>query len=249
VGVDHDIHRTGTRGGLLGSVVIHGLIVLLLLLIATQRDSDPPKPTPTVDIVTIDPPPPIVINPGPTGGAKSLGAAARIVDPAMGKSGKRGHTAAPIEARKSDNPYDELTRTVDHGPDVGTGGSDHGDGPGRGLYGNGYDGLPGNGIGGGMGGMGVPSLKRPPSPREDYSQSSEKFPEKYAGSTVAVALELDAEGHVTSATLQRGVGDAHVDDRIVDMIRKFQFWPALDDTGKPIAATYKWLWVLQPPHD
>ncbi|HEV7557486.1 MAG TPA: hypothetical protein VGO00_18610, partial [Kofleriaceae bacterium] len=69
---DHDIHRTDSRAGLLGSLLIHGLLVLLLLVFAAQHVADSPQAPPTVDIVTIDPPPPIVISQGPYGGTKAV---------------------------------------------------------------------------------------------------------------------------------------------------------------------------------
>lgn len=246
---DPDIQRSDSRAGLFGSLLVHGILVALLLLVfGMQHVADPPRSPPTVDIVTIDPPPPVVISQGPYGGTKAAGMVFPIIDPAAGRSGKKGKATGPVipNPPPAADPRDELVVSYDRGTELANGAGDHGTGPGRALYGNGYDGPPGNGVGGGAGGLGVPSLARPPSPREDYSQSSEKFPKQFAGNTVLVELQIDANGIVTHTTLVRGMGSSFVEGRVMDDIRDFKFWPALDDTGHPIPSHYRWLWVLQP---
>ena len=245
---DPDIQRTDSRAGLLGSLLIHGVLVALLLVVAARHVADPPQPTPPIDIVTVDPPPPVVISPGPYGGTKAAGMVYPLIDPAAGRSGKKGKATGPVVVNPpaAVDPHDELVVSYDRGTDLSNGAGDHGNGPGRALYGNGYDGPPGNGVGGGAGGLGVPSLARPPSPREDYSQSSEKFPKAFAGNTILVELQIDTIGHVTQTTLVRGVGSTFVEDRVLNAIHDYLFWPALDDSGHPIPSHYRWMWVLQP---
>jgi len=234
--------RPESRSGLWISVGIHGVIAAAAVGLLGHATPNPAAPV--IELVELAPAE--VADPGPRTATSHPPAATGSPSTSRGRSGRRGHTPSREQLPNVD-PYASLTASVDHGATIGSGTGDHGLGTGQGLYGNGSDAMPGGGVGEAARGLGVPSLRREPSPREDYSLAAMAFDPDLAGHTVVVRLALDIDGHVIQASVAKSSGDTAVDARIVDSIRRYEFYPALDDTGKPVASTYRWLWVLQPP--
>lgn len=234
--------RSESSSGLLVSTLVHGAVALAAVLLIGHDIAAPPAPK--VELVDISPamqPATVSATASPPGKLKGTPAASQ------GHAGRRGHTVSPIDIPNVD-PYATLTASVDHGPAIGPGTGSHGLGAGKGIFGHGLDGMPGGNVGDDAQYMGVPSLQRDPSPRDDYSTASGFLvSERLAGKTVVVDLELDREGNVTSETIAKGSGDDDVDRKIAAAIGRFKFFPALDAEGKPVASKYRWLWLMQPP--
>lgn len=137
------------------------------------------------------------------------------------------------------------TMTIDPGGDApGEGGGGHGAG-GRG------DGR-GAGIGFGDGG-GISALPPPAPPPAAPPVSKARPPrlifptrqhEVEDGATFVMRVTIDREGFVAGARLVHGFGGRR-DEQASDLIWRFRYAPALDDLGRPIAATIDQPFLVQ----
>jgi hypothetical protein len=237
------------------SLGVHGALVWLALSIPASAVVEEP---PSANISVVD----IAVSAPPTREQRPLLAAvsrpgtprtpvrARGNDP----SGLRGHgrPAVPlVTAPPIDDPFAELSIKydgVDRGAPRPGGPADDGTGPGTGARGTGrglgLDAPLGLGDGGSLRvPPPPPSQARPPRPKHDYSRWSFRSPQEYGGRTLLVELKIDASGEVSSVDLLEGV-ERRIDSRAIDTAYRFEFHPALDDAGRPIASRYRWQFVL-----
>lgn len=83
------------------------------------------------------------------------------------------------------------------------------------------------------------SLARAPRPKHDYHQLRMHSVSQFAGLTIKLLLMIDARGVVREVRVLQGV-ERHLDERTVALVHKFEFEPALDDVGTPIAGSQRW---------
>lgn len=145
--------------------------------------------------------------------------------------------------RAPPDPYADLVMHYDAPPaaDPGNRDGEHGIGLGSGLL--------GDGVGGSAFGVGnVPpppaSRARPPRAREDYSKWDFHAARMFAGATVRLELTVDPRGKVTAVRILKGVDD-QIDQRAIEVAGRFEFFPALDDDGRPTWGRHGWLFVIQ----
>src|SRR5205823_6559045 len=128
------------------------------------------------------------------------------------------------------------------GNELGTTGA----GIGAGLLGEGA----GSGDGAGQFGLGnlavppAPSLARPPRPKSDYRNGDFRAGRQFAGAVVRLELSIDPRGSVRNVRLLQGVDDA-IDQHAIELAKRFEFHPALDDAGQPTWGRHRWEFVLQ----
>ena len=242
------------------SLGIHGALVWLAISIPASAVMDEPRSA-HVSMIDVDigvsPPP-------PREGRQRLASVSRSGAPGTparahaneraGLRGRRGHSAAPlVSAPPTNDPFAELSIKYDGvdrealRPGAGTG--DDGTGRGAGARGDGR----GLGIdaplGLGTGGLlrvppPPPSQARPPRAKYDYRRWAFRAPQEYGGEKLLLELEIDASGRVTVVRVLESV-DRQVDARAVEVVRRFEFHPALDDAGRPIAGAHRWEFVIE----
>jgi outer membrane biosynthesis protein TonB len=83
------------------------------------------------------------------------------------------------------------------------------------------------------------SLARPPREKFNYHQLRLPSVRRFAGMHIKLVLTIDAHGRVSDVELIQGA-DAALDLRVCKLARHFEFEPALDDDGAPVAGTSKW---------
>lgn len=234
------------------SVGIHGGALLAAALIVAHHDREPPviELTPIQVVaapVALAPPAPpqpapVMATPGsPQHSSTSA---------STGTLGRRGRDApqrSQTRAPATPDPFADVVVSYDKptGPDPGNEAGTTGAGVGAGLLGDGT----GNGTGMGQFGVGnvppaPPSLARPPRPRSDYKNWNFRADRRFAGATVLVELSIDAAGHVRNVAVLRGV-DESIDQHAATLARRFEFYPALDDGGKPIWGRHNWEFLLR----
>jgi hypothetical protein len=246
---------------ILASLAIHGALLVLALAIPSSTVAEEPPPSATVSVIDIDVPSPreplppqrqllaAVSRPG------TPGTAVRAHDTqAAGLRGRRGRSATPlVTAPPAADPFSELSIKYDgvdlHDPRPGGGTADEGIGPGAGQLGPGrglgLDGPLGLGTGGSLRVPPVPpSQARPPRPKYPYHRWPFRAPSELGGSKLLLELSIDARGEVTAVRLLHGV-DRRVDGRAIETARRFEFYPALDDAGRPTAGLHRWEFVLE----
>ncbi|HSJ99789.1 MAG TPA: hypothetical protein VK932_01055, partial [Kofleriaceae bacterium] len=109
----------------------------------------------------------------------------------------------------------------------------------------------GLGAGPGLGGGGElrvpeapPSRARPARQKHDYSRWPFRAPPEYAGAKVVLELAGDARGAVTGVRVVQRVAP-RIDERAIAFARRFEFHPALDSAGAPIASAFRWEFVIE----
>ena len=110
-------------------------------------------------------------------------------------------------------------------------------------------GLLGEGVGGNAFGVGTvppppPSQARPPRAKEDYSQWDFHAAHMFRGAIVRLELTIDPVGSVRDVRVLKGVDD-QIDVRAIDLARRFEFFPALDDDGRPTWGRHGWEFVIR----
>jgi hypothetical protein len=83
------------------------------------------------------------------------------------------------------------------------------------------------------------SLARSPRPKHDYRNLRIVGASKFAGETIKVLLNLDAQGQVRAVQLLQGV-DRDLDRKTLALVRTFEYEPALDDAGVAIPGMARW---------
>lgn len=83
------------------------------------------------------------------------------------------------------------------------------------------------------------SLARAPRPLHNYHTLRLRDVRSFAGETIKLLLAIDATGRVRSARVLQGVFRP-IDDRTVELARGFEFEPARDEHGDPIAGSSRW---------
>ena len=232
------------------SIVIHaGILVIAGWWISSPAAHVPPEPPREVDIeLAPPPPPPPILPPGTAAGAT------HDPDRKPAPSGRRGHQRqSAVLPSHAVNPYGELTISVDQlGPDSANGLGETGLG----------DGLDGDGLGGNGAGNGrrptrpaplpdtpppppppPPVLARPPRAKYDYSEAVIHGSRAYAGKKIRLVLAIDDHGVVRSTHLVESV-ELHFDLHAINKAMKFEFEPALDTSGAPVASTFPWTFVV-----
>lgn len=230
------------------SVAIHGGLLLAAVLLLHHRIA---SPSPTIELTSVqvvsapEPPPP---PPPPPGTGSQVRGATNTSPGTLGRRGRDAPPRSPSRAPVAPDPFAEVVVSYDTptGPDPGNEAGTVGSGIGAGFHGDGT----GSGDGGGLFGMGVPapppprpSLARPPRPRHDYGQWNFRADRRFAGAKVDVELTIDPRGRVRNVRLLRGVEES-IDERAIGLAQRFEFYPALDDAGVPIAGLHRWEFVL-----
>ena len=250
----------------LGSLGIHGALVWLALSISASAVVEEPRSA-HVSMIDVD----VGVKPPPAREDRQLlasvsrpgapGTPARAhTNERAGHRGHRGHSAVPLtSAPPTNDPFAELSIKYD-GVDrearrPGAGTSDDGTGPGAGARGDGrglgIDAPLGLGAGGSLrvppappAPPAPPSQARPPRAKHDYSRWAFRGAQEYGGKKLLLKLELDASGRVTAVRVLKSV-DRHLDARAIEVARRFEFHPALDDAGRPIAGAHRWEFVIE----
>jgi TonB family protein len=227
------------------SLVINGGLIAAALLLHHRAEPAPTAPSLT-DIEVVEP----AAAPAPPSAAGQRHGAA---DTNAGTHGRRGHDA-PLRSQNRApavaDPYADLAMSYETpGPDPGStttdstggahGGGLFGDGTGSGLGAG--DGL---GAGNGLPPAPVPSLARPPRPKHEYRDWDYRAPIEYAGRSILIELSLDPRGSVRGARILQGVEDK-LDKAAVATASRYEFYPALNSVGSPIAAVYRWEFQLE----
>lgn len=92
------------------------------------------------------------------------------------------------------------------------------------------------------------SKAEPARPVEDYTRltprESSASIEHDVSASVAVRLEVDEEGRVTSATILKGAGYG-LDEIALETVKGYKFEPARDDEGRPVRAVFGWRLVWE----
>jgi len=228
-------HRSRVAAGI--TVALHIGLLLAVAWFAGPRATRPPALVGLTPVELVEPPPaapqPPAVLP-PTG--------VRVVkDPVPGTLGRRGHDApqrsqAPVvsDPRNELSVHYDAPASLEAGNPAGTIGT----GIGASLMGEGT---------GDIGQLEVPppprSQARPARPKHDYTKWEFRADPRYAGRMVRIGLKLDADGRVLDAMVIESV-DGPIDLHALDFARRFEFYPALNDTGTPIPSSYVWEFVI-----
>lgn len=257
---DAEAQRARRRRRAVGaSLALHGALVGLALSIPPSEVVDEPRPP--VQLTTID----VELGPRPPELPQLLAAIERpggSATPALvraptraGARGRRGHAApAAVPAQPVSDPFADLAIRYEPGdrsasrPGPGT--ADGGEGPGAGALGRGAGlGLGAAGPGLGAGGAlrvpdAPPSRARPARAKHDYSRWPFRSPPEYGGAKILLELEVDARGEVSGVRVLQSVAPG-IDERALTYARSFEFHPALDSAGEPIASAFRWEFVIE----
>ncbi|HEX4422111.1 MAG TPA: hypothetical protein VH165_29570 [Kofleriaceae bacterium] len=83
------------------------------------------------------------------------------------------------------------------------------------------------------------AIARAPHPRRNYRELRLHDVREFAGQRIKLQLAIDADGRVRDVKILQGVTGV-IDARTLALARSFEFEPALDDTGTPIAGSSRW---------
>lgn len=253
--------RTARRRAIvvIASLGIHGALVWLALSIPASAVVEEPRSA-RVSMIDVD----VGVTPPPREDRQLLASVSRPGAPGTparahtneraGLRGHRGHSAVPlVSAPPTSDPFAELSIKYD-GVDrealrPGAGTSDDGTGPGAGARGDGrglgIDAPLGLGTGGSLRvPPPPPSQARPPRAKHDYSRWPFRAPQEYSGQKLLLELAIDASGQVTAVRVLESV-ERRIDARAVEIARRFEFHPALDDAGRPTAGVHRWEFLIE----
>ncbi|HEX8108321.1 MAG TPA: hypothetical protein VF516_11370, partial [Kofleriaceae bacterium] len=85
----------------------------------------------------------------------------------------------------------------------------------------------------------APSFARAPRAKHDYHRLRLHSVRRFAGLTIKLLLTIDAQGRVSDIKLIQGI-DGQLDLRVVQLARRFEFEPGLDQDGTPIPGISRW---------
>jgi hypothetical protein len=228
------------RLALAGSLAVHGAIALSAVVALTHTREPSPASAPSVAVEVVPSPrptPPVVARGGPPADtpapAQHVPFHARA-DVSRARSSTVG-TAHPAPPAASTQFNDDRFAS----PSDGDAGDGHGGGHGRGIgFGDGGR-IDSGGAGGQVAQLTLPapepvarrSKARPPRliypARDREADESQLF---------VAQVTIDAEGYVVGAHLLRGAR-SRADQRAEQAVWRFRYSPALDDDGRPTAAT------------
>lgn len=217
-----------------------GLVILAITLIGVHVVKRPPTIVLT-DVEIVAPPPETPSGPDtqPAASVQKAGA--------MAKRG-RGVPVARARTPTTDDKRAELAIRYEapvEAPKATTGSTEGKDGFGVAAAGTGD----GAGYGSGGSGLGLevpappPSLARDPRPKRDYRRWTVPGAGQFTNQRIVVLLTLDPRGRVSKVELEHGVAD-WLDARAMKIAGTFEFEPALDDLGAPIASQYRWTFEI-----
>lgn len=228
------------------SLALHGVAVWLLVALGGKRPV-PPRPTVALTAVEVVSAAPARLAPAsppaaptaplgrPVGSRAGAGVHGRreAVQRAQPTAPRVVQSVADLQVH-----YEEATRFADHGearPADATSGA--------GLSGIGA--ALGSPLGDGATGVTIPdapgavSRARGPRPKHDYRNMRIVGASQFAGRTIKVRVSVDERGRVHAVQLLQGV-DREIDRKTVALVHDFEYEPALDDEGSPIAGTQRW---------
>jgi hypothetical protein len=219
-----------------GSIIVHGVIVLVLVAIGRREDIAPPQADGPVDRIEAHEPERIDValtsSPSPL--------------PASKRGGGRAGPARAASALRSASRTDAPTQTV--GELLGAATIDRlggGGGQGTGIGG-------GTGIGFGDGGAieAAPALAPPPAPKPSRARPPRLiFPTRHRdvdedAKLFVASIVIDEDGYVVGARLVHGVGGV-ADEQAQQLIWRFRYEPALDDDGRSVRAQIDQSFLVQ----
>jgi TonB family C-terminal domain len=224
------------------TVVVAVILIHVVLLAGLIRAFTPRLAETVVDAVTraftITAKPPVPIDtPSP-----SISPSMAEPDP-KGAAGDAGAKAQPREVAAPVPKVPVRSRTVP--PVPGTGAQDtpgaNAEGAGTGASGAGQGtgaGDAGIGTGGGGEGRPVVKIKGDINSAKDYPRSSRDL---RIGMSVTIELEVGTDGRVKNCRVVQASPDAEADRITCELAnRRFRFTPALDASGQPRNAVYRW---------
>jgi periplasmic protein TonB len=216
------------------SIAVHSALLAVVALVGVHAVREAPSIALT-PIQVVEPPPP----PPPAPPPPQLQPA---IAPAPGTLGRRGREPPRSVTRAPADPFADLVVHTEAPPATDPGNRDGDTGPGLGS------GLLGEGVGGSDFGVGTvppaPSRARPPRAREDYSKWDFHAARMFRGAIVRLELTIDPAGNVRDIHIVKGVDD-QIDLRAAELARRFAFFPALDDDGKPTWGRHGWEFVIR----
>jgi TonB family protein len=83
------------------------------------------------------------------------------------------------------------------------------------------------------------SLARQPRAKHDYHKLRMHSVKQFAGQRIKMLILIDEHGAVSDVRILQGI-ESHLDQRTVELVRRWQFEPALDDVGTPVRGTQNW---------
>src|SRR6185436_16036192 len=204
-----------------GLVSVGAHVVLLLAITILPGPAAPPPPTVELTPILVVAPP-LPPKPPPPAPPQMQ----PVVAPSPGTLGRRGRDAPRSATRAPADPFADLVVHYDAptseepGNEAGTTGLGIGAGP------------TGNGIGD-IQLPSTPTRARPPRPKRDYSRWGFRAASVFRGAIVRLELTIDAQGAVRGVRIVKGVDD-YIDQEATALASRFEFYPALDDEGRPI---------------
>jgi TonB family protein len=225
------------------SLGLHGGLVVLALALVGARVARPSRPAELTWIEvaaapSLSPPTPVEPTPAPPTPTSAI----------AGLHSRRGHEVAPRTPPRAPTragsradlkvSYDDLTSFAAPGAD---------DTPAGAVVNDGQAGLR---VGDApvetnVASFQIPapptaSLARRPRPKHaEYRELRLHAVRQFAGQAIHVSLQIDATGRVTGVQLVHGV-DPVLDQRTIEIVRTFEFEPALDRAGEPVPGTSPW---------
>src|SRR6185436_8317625 len=205
-----------------GLVSVGAHVVLLLAITILPGPAAPPPPTVELTPILVVAPP---LPPEPPPPAPPQ---MQPVAPSPGTLGRRGRDAPRSATRAPADPFADLVVHYDAptseepGNEAGTTGLGIGAGP------------TGNGIGD-IQLPSTPTRARPARAKRDYSRWGFRAAGVFRGAIVRLELTIDAKGAVRGVRILKGVDD-YIDQEATALASSFEFYPALDDDGRPVAS-------------
>ena len=226
------------------SLALHGGLVVLALTLVGVRVAKPPRMIELIPIEVTSAPP---VAPRPPSGSQTQPASSKQ---RAGTLGRRGHTAPAASRTQAPATIDRLADLAvryeaPEGASSNAAAKDE-QGPGAAASG------PGDGAGVGVKAAGAglevpeapPSAARDPRPKQEYGRWTIPGAQEFANRRIVVELRVEPSGRVSAVKLIEGVG-AWIDASAVELARKFEFYPALNDAGEPIECDYGWTFTIR----
>jgi TonB family protein len=233
------LSRRSTLAGS-ASLALHGGVVLLGVALVGAHVAPAPRPLALTSIEVVSPlPPSPVATPAPAPAPAARAIAPSPVARAIARPARAAppRTASAVEALDLRVRYDDPNNFASSRADAER--EPSGIDEGRGIGAESRRQLEDS-----VGHLQIPvpppvSFARAPRPKHNYHQLRLHSVRRFAGMTVRLVLTIDARGRVSDVELVQGV-DGQLDRRVVELARRFEFEPGVDQDGAPTAGTSRW---------
>jgi hypothetical protein len=219
-----------------GSLIAHGVLVLLLIVVRQGRDAPKPRAT-RIEIVDVIPMPAPQETPVAKGAGGGGAPAAPVQMRRASRPRRRPVAKPPVQSTPAAPEPSEVQSEPAPASEPEVAASEQGGGEGAGM-GMGMGTGTGMGMGTGAGEAPIAAFERMVAgPRSKARDPILVYPKRERpvepDRLFIAALTIDRDGKVVGARLVRGVGGAR-DEKAMDAVWRFAYLPALDDAGAPI---------------